>query len=70
MYARKDLWNIFKLMFHHIPEIFKEYRPCGRKGIRIILKSGIKLIFIRQNYRNWSLETSKSYIKNLERKLQ
>lgn len=70
MYARKDLWNIFKLMFHHIPRSSKNTDRAVCKGIRIILKSGIELIFIRQNGQLRSLETSKSYIKNLERKLQ
>lgn len=68
MPTRKELWNLFELMFPAYSEIAKEYSPCGRNGIRIVLKSGVELIFIRHNDRNWSLETRKSYVENLERK--
>ena len=68
MATHKELWNLFKLMLPAYSDIAKEYFQCGRDGIRIVLKSGVELIFIRHDDRNWSLETRKSFVENLERK--
>lgn len=68
MPTHKELWNLFGVMFPTYSEIAKEYYQCGKNGIRVVLKSGVELIFIRQNDRNWSLETRKSFVENLERK--
>lgn len=68
MSTHRQIWELFKVMFPTYSQISKEYYQCGKNGIRVVLLSGVELIFVYEKDRNWSLETRKSYEEHLERK--
>lgn len=68
MTTHQQIWGLFSTMFPTYAQISQQYYQCGKGAIRIVLLSGIELVFTYGEDRNWSLETRKSYEKHLERK--
>lgn len=67
MASHRVLWDQFKRLFPSYSDETKEFYQCGRNGIRVVMNSGLELIFTKKNDRNWSLETLDSFIDNFER---